>query len=152
VTDRVSIAEAAERIRKEFGRLDLLINNAPCSNTRKGSLSLPQYAKISRPSNVSLDEVRVVSTGKSACVRRFRRHVEFNDVPVKQHYRSQRPCHSKIVSRRFIRRRPPWRANDRKKSMPEPLIVKSRQETLAEIVGTMGSRVAYPSGWDSFTT
>jgi NAD(P)-dependent dehydrogenase (short-subunit alcohol dehydrogenase family) len=52
--------EAAERIRKEFGRLDLLINNAAISNTRKGSLSLPEYAKISRPSNVSLDEVRAV--------------------------------------------------------------------------------------------
>jgi NAD(P)-dependent dehydrogenase (short-subunit alcohol dehydrogenase family) len=60
VTDRVSIAEAAERIRKEFGRLDLLINNAAISNTRKGRLSLPEYAKISRPSNASLDEVRAV--------------------------------------------------------------------------------------------
>jgi len=28
VTDRVSIADAAERIRKEFGRLDLLVQNA----------------------------------------------------------------------------------------------------------------------------
>ena len=28
VTDRVSIATAAERIRKEFSRLDLLVNNA----------------------------------------------------------------------------------------------------------------------------
>src|SRR5580704_6071476 len=27
VTDRVSIAAAAERVRKEFGRLDLLVNN-----------------------------------------------------------------------------------------------------------------------------
>jgi NAD(P)-dependent dehydrogenase (short-subunit alcohol dehydrogenase family) len=40
VTDRVSIATAAERIRKERGRLDLLVNNAVISNTRKGSLSL----------------------------------------------------------------------------------------------------------------
>ena len=39
VTDRVSIADAAERIRKEFGRLDLLVNNAGISNTRKGALS-----------------------------------------------------------------------------------------------------------------
>src|SRR3984957_6784508 len=60
VTDRVSIAEAAERIRTEFGRLDLLINNAAISNTRKGSLSLPEYAKISCASNASLDEVRAV--------------------------------------------------------------------------------------------
>jgi len=60
VTDPSSIAAAAERIRTEFGRLDLLVNNAAISNTRKGSLSLQEYAKISRPSNVSLDEVRTV--------------------------------------------------------------------------------------------
>jgi NAD(P)-dependent dehydrogenase (short-subunit alcohol dehydrogenase family) len=60
VTDRVSIANAAERIRKEFGRLDLLVNNAAISNTRKGSLSLQEYAKITRASNASLDEVRAV--------------------------------------------------------------------------------------------
>jgi NAD(P)-dependent dehydrogenase (short-subunit alcohol dehydrogenase family) len=39
VTDRVSIADAAERIRQEFGRLDLLVQNAAISNTRKGSFS-----------------------------------------------------------------------------------------------------------------
>ena len=60
VTDRASIAAAAEHIRKEFGRLDLLVQNAAISNTRKGSLSLPEYVKISRASNVSLDEVRTV--------------------------------------------------------------------------------------------
>jgi len=60
VTDRVSIATAAERIRKEFGRLDLLVNNAAISNTRKGSLSLQEYRKITLPSNASLDEIRAV--------------------------------------------------------------------------------------------
>jgi NAD(P)-dependent dehydrogenase (short-subunit alcohol dehydrogenase family) len=60
VTDRVSIADAAERIRKEFGRLDLLINNAAISNTRKGNMSLQEYAKIARASNASLDEIRAV--------------------------------------------------------------------------------------------
>jgi NAD(P)-dependent dehydrogenase (short-subunit alcohol dehydrogenase family) len=60
VTDRFSIATAAERVRNEFGRLDLLVNNAAISNTRKGSLSLQEYAKLSRPSNVPLDEVRAV--------------------------------------------------------------------------------------------
>jgi len=60
VTDRVSIAEAAERIREKFGRLDLLVQNAAISNTRKGSLSLQEYAEVSRASNVSLDEVRTV--------------------------------------------------------------------------------------------
>jgi NAD(P)-dependent dehydrogenase (short-subunit alcohol dehydrogenase family) len=60
VTDRASIAGAAERVRKDFGRLDLLVQNAAISNTRKGSLSLPEYGKISRASNASLDEVRAV--------------------------------------------------------------------------------------------
>jgi NAD(P)-dependent dehydrogenase (short-subunit alcohol dehydrogenase family) len=60
VTDQASIVAAAERIRKELGRLDLLVNNAAISNTRKGSLSLKEYAKLTRPSNVSLDEVRAV--------------------------------------------------------------------------------------------
>jgi len=61
VTDQASIAAAAERIRKELGRLDVLINNAAISNTRKTpGMSLQDYAKISRPSNASLDEVRAV--------------------------------------------------------------------------------------------
>ena len=60
VTDQASINAAAERIRTEFGRLDLLVNNAAISNTRKGDLSLQEYAQISRASNASLDEVRAV--------------------------------------------------------------------------------------------
>ena len=35
VTDQESIAAAAARIRKEFGRLDVLIQNAAISNTNK---------------------------------------------------------------------------------------------------------------------
>lgn len=60
VTDQASITAAAERIEKEFGRLDLLVNNAAISNTRKGDLSLQEYATITRASNASLDEVRAV--------------------------------------------------------------------------------------------
>ena len=60
VTDRVSIGGTAERIREEFGRLDLLVQNAAISNTRMGSMSLQEYARISRASNASLDEVRTV--------------------------------------------------------------------------------------------
>src|SRR6201985_1463779 len=60
VTDRVSIADAAERIRKEFGRLDLLVQNAAISNTRTGNLPLKEHAKTTAPSNVSLDEMRAV--------------------------------------------------------------------------------------------
>jgi NAD(P)-dependent dehydrogenase (short-subunit alcohol dehydrogenase family) len=60
VTVPASIAAAAERIRKEFGRLDLLVNNAAISNTRKGNLSLQEYAKTTLASNASLDEIRAV--------------------------------------------------------------------------------------------
>lgn len=60
VTDQASIRAAAERIHEEFGRLDLLVQNAAISNTRKGDLSLQEYAQITLPSNVSLDEVRAV--------------------------------------------------------------------------------------------
>ena len=61
VTDRASIAAAAERIRKELGRLDVLVNNAAISNTSKRpGMSVEEYAKLTRPSNVSLDEVRAI--------------------------------------------------------------------------------------------
>jgi len=60
VTDQASIAAAAERIRSESGRLDLLVNNAAISNTNKGDLSLVEYAKRSRASTAPLDEVRAV--------------------------------------------------------------------------------------------
>jgi NAD(P)-dependent dehydrogenase (short-subunit alcohol dehydrogenase family) len=61
VTDQASIAAAAERIRKELGRLDVLVNNAAISHTGKLSgRSIAEYVKLTRPSNVSLDEVRAV--------------------------------------------------------------------------------------------
>jgi NAD(P)-dependent dehydrogenase (short-subunit alcohol dehydrogenase family) len=61
VTDHASIAGAAERIRKEFGRLDVLVNNAAISNTRlRPGEPVKDYSKSTRPSNVSLDEVRAV--------------------------------------------------------------------------------------------
>jgi NAD(P)-dependent dehydrogenase (short-subunit alcohol dehydrogenase family) len=61
VTDQPSIAAAAERVRKEFGRLDVLVNNAAISNTRMPpDMSVEEYSKSTRPSNVSLDELRAV--------------------------------------------------------------------------------------------
>ncbi len=61
VTDSASIAAAAERVRNELGRLDLLVNNAAISNTRKRpGESVEDYAKSTRASVVSLDEVRTV--------------------------------------------------------------------------------------------
>jgi NAD(P)-dependent dehydrogenase (short-subunit alcohol dehydrogenase family) len=61
VTDQASVTAAAERVRNEFGRLDVLIQNAAISNT-KGRLgqSIEEYAKTTRPSIVSLDEMRAV--------------------------------------------------------------------------------------------
>jgi NAD(P)-dependent dehydrogenase (short-subunit alcohol dehydrogenase family) len=61
VTNQASIAAAQRQIRKEFGRLDVLVNNAAISNTSKRpDMSIAEYAKLTRPSNVSLDEVRAV--------------------------------------------------------------------------------------------
>jgi NAD(P)-dependent dehydrogenase (short-subunit alcohol dehydrogenase family) len=60
VTDHASIATAAERIDEEFGRLDLLVNNAAISNTSKGGGSIEDYVERSRASKASLDEVRAV--------------------------------------------------------------------------------------------
>ena len=61
VTDQASIAAAAERVREEFGRLDVLVQNAAISNTSKlPGQSIEEYAETTRPSNVSLDEMRAV--------------------------------------------------------------------------------------------
>lgn len=61
VTDHASIAAAAGRIRKELGRLDVLVNNAAISNTSKlPSQTVEDYSKLNRPSNVSLTEVRTI--------------------------------------------------------------------------------------------
>jgi NAD(P)-dependent dehydrogenase (short-subunit alcohol dehydrogenase family) len=60
VTDGASIAAAAERISKEPGRLDLLVNNAAISKTTERSMGSPEYAASSQASNASLDEIRTV--------------------------------------------------------------------------------------------
>jgi NAD(P)-dependent dehydrogenase (short-subunit alcohol dehydrogenase family) len=61
VTDQASITAAAKRIRDELGRLDVLVQNAAISNmSKRPDQSVEEYAKTTRPSNVSLDEMRAV--------------------------------------------------------------------------------------------
>jgi len=62
VTDRGSIADAAQRIRDELGRLDVLVQNAAISNVRKTQLglSMQEGAKLAVASKVSIDEVRAI--------------------------------------------------------------------------------------------
>ena len=52
MTDGDSIAAAPMRIRREFGRLDLLVNNAGISKMTPGGSR--------QPSSASLDEMRAV--------------------------------------------------------------------------------------------
>lgn len=60
VTNQASIAAAAERIRIELGRLDLLVNNAAISHAGRPGRSLAEILQSSRASVASLDEVRAV--------------------------------------------------------------------------------------------
>lgn len=58
VTDPASVGAAAERVGKDFGRLDVLIQNAAILSTKKQSVE--DYSKTTRPSVVSIDEMRAV--------------------------------------------------------------------------------------------
>jgi len=60
VTDPASITAAAERVRTEFGRLDLLVNNAAISHAGAPGQTLEEIIQAGRASVVSLDEVRAV--------------------------------------------------------------------------------------------
>jgi NAD(P)-dependent dehydrogenase (short-subunit alcohol dehydrogenase family) len=60
VTNQASIAAAAERIRNELDRLDVLVNNAGVSHAGKPGRPLQEIAKSGRASVASLDEVRAV--------------------------------------------------------------------------------------------
>ena len=60
VTDHASIAAAAERIRSELGRLDVLVNNAAISHAGKPGTPFEELLKAARPSVASIAEVRAV--------------------------------------------------------------------------------------------
>jgi NAD(P)-dependent dehydrogenase (short-subunit alcohol dehydrogenase family) len=60
VTDQVSIAAAAERIRRELGRLDVLVNNAGISHANIPGRSFEDVVAAGRLSVASLEEVHEV--------------------------------------------------------------------------------------------
>ena len=61
VTDPVSIAAAAAQIEQQFGRLDVLINNAAISRANgEESETMKDYIQRSRATLISVDEVRTI--------------------------------------------------------------------------------------------
>ncbi len=60
VTDGASIAAAAERVRAEFGRLDVLVNNAGISHAGSPGRPLEEVAASGRLGVAPLSEVRAV--------------------------------------------------------------------------------------------
>lgn len=60
VTDSASIAAAAERIRNEFGRLDVLVNNAGVSHAGRPGMSFEDIMATNLITNAPLDDVRKV--------------------------------------------------------------------------------------------
>lgn len=60
VTDGASIQAAAQRVRSEFGRLDVLIQNAAIASGSDRAQSPDELAQANRPSVVPLEELRKV--------------------------------------------------------------------------------------------
>lgn len=60
VTDAASISAAAERIRTEFGGLDVLINNAGVSHAGRPGMTFPEIMKSNSLAAAPMDDVRVV--------------------------------------------------------------------------------------------
>jgi NAD(P)-dependent dehydrogenase (short-subunit alcohol dehydrogenase family) len=60
VTQQATVSAAAERIEKESGRLDLLVNNAAISHAGKPGRVLEEIMAEGKATTASLDEVRAV--------------------------------------------------------------------------------------------
>jgi len=60
VTDQASITAAAERIRGELGRLDVLVNNAAIAHAGKPGQTLEEILAAGRVSTVALGDVRTI--------------------------------------------------------------------------------------------
>jgi NAD(P)-dependent dehydrogenase (short-subunit alcohol dehydrogenase family) len=60
VTEETSIAAAAARIQKDFGRLDVLVNNAAISYSGRPDRSFEELMDAGRPSIASIPEVRSI--------------------------------------------------------------------------------------------
>lgn len=60
VTDAASIAAAADRVRREYGRLDVLIQNAAIAHAGGGSLSGEDLAAAGRPGVIPLQDMRTI--------------------------------------------------------------------------------------------
>ena len=60
VTDQSSIAAAAERIRTEFGRLDVLVNNAGVSHAGRPGRTFEDIMRTNSLTEAPLEDVRVV--------------------------------------------------------------------------------------------
>ena len=60
VTDPESISEAAARIQREFGRLDVLVNNAGIVHGGGPGMSLEEMTESERPSQVTMQNLRQV--------------------------------------------------------------------------------------------
>jgi len=60
VTDPASIAAAADRIAKAFGRLDVLVNNAGIAKIGQPQGAVEDIVKSGRISSASLDDIRTI--------------------------------------------------------------------------------------------